>query len=126
MNPEFVINFINDFTGLSLDETDINAFHEGNSGNLFSTFATMAYIVITASEGNSINQDTGGAQGNAFNQFKWLFDVQPVLDNYYDHLTIPADYLASKYGTENRTVMKKGEGNNLPTSQLRSSIYDFQ
>ena len=126
MNPEFVINFINDFTGLSLDETDINAFHEGNSGNLFSTFATMAYIVITASEGNSINQDTGGAQGNAFNQFKWLFDVQPVLDNYYDHLTIPADYLASKYGTENRTVMKNGEGNNLPTSQLRSSIYDFQ
>ena len=59
MNPEFVINFINDFTGLSLDGTDINAFHEGNSGNLFSTFATMAYIVITASLLNSKRSQYG-------------------------------------------------------------------
>lgn len=126
MNPDFVVNFINDFTGLNIDSSDIQAFRDMKSTTLFDNFEQLVYIVMTAVEASKVNPETGEAEGHNFSNYRWLFGIQPDLKPYYKGISIVGDYLASKYGTESRTVLKNGQGNNLPVSQLRSSIFDWK
>lgn len=64
---------------------------------------------------------------NDFQAYKFRFSGQELqLYNYYNLFVPIGNFYSVAYGAEAATVLKNAEGNNLPTSQLRTSIFDVK
>ena len=122
-SEEFIKNFIQDVTGLTLPSDWKQVWDASNPNGvgttaqqLWNAFSKLAWVTLTASVPN-----------NPFDLYKFRYGGQELqLYDYYNYFVPAANFYSVAYGAEATTVLKNGKGNNLPTSQLRTSIFDVK
>lgn len=80
----------------------------------------MAIIVLTAT---AKNEDGS----RMYNKYQYLYRNEELkLSGYFKAFEPLGNFFSVVYGTDYNTVIKNAEGNNLPTSQLRTSVFDVK
>lgn len=121
LSKDFIKEFIEDITGLSLpdDFTDIYTISNPN-GNMWDDLARIAIIVLTA----TAKTDDGS---KLYDRYQYLYRNEELkLSGYFKVFEPLGNFFSVVYGTDYNTVIKNAEGNNLPTSQLRTSVFDVK
>lgn len=130
IDESFIKNFIQDVTGLTLPSDYKNVWDASNPSsigntvaNMWDAFSQLAWITLSASK----YTPNGDNMMNDFQAYKFRFSGQELqLYNYYNLFVPIGNFYSVAYGAEAATVLKNAEGNNLPTSQLRTSIFDVK
>lgn len=132
IDSTFIKSFIQDFTGLTLPSDYLKVWDASNPssygtamGNLWDAFSQLAWITISASA--VMPNDVDESVSSLFPAYKFRYSGQELqLYNYYNLFVPVGNFYSVAYGAETSTVLKNAEGNNLPTSQLRTSIFDVK
>lgn len=121
----FVKQFIEDVTGLTLPQDFANVFTAANPNrNIWTDFARIAGITLTAS---STALDSNNVKQNLYTGYEYLYRGEELkLYSYYKDFEPLGNFFSVVYGSESATVIQNAEGNNLPTSQLRTSVFDVK
>jgi hypothetical protein len=124
---DYLSEFLEDVTGLifPLDAEDIfNVTNPSNSNTksvMWDTFITPALITLTAAS------KTSDGQRDLFPGYQYLYRGEELkLFNYFNNFQGLGSFYSVVYGAELNTVIKNAEGNNLPTHQLRTSVFDVK
>lgn len=125
---DFLSSFLEDVTGLILPQDAENIFDVTNPSNsansrgrMWNSFIVPALITLTAS-----SKTSDGLQ-NLFPGYQYLYRNEELkLFNYFKNFQELGRFYSVVYGAESATVIKNAEGNNLPTHQLRTSVFDVK
>ena len=121
----FIKSFIEDVTGymLPMDFKQVwNSIHTDPNKRMWDSFSTVAFITLSASSKSTVDPSV-----NLYSNYQYLYRGEELkLYPYYHDFTPLADFYSIVLGTEYATVIKNAEGHNLPTSQLRTSIFDIK
>lgn len=125
ISSNFVKQFIEDVTGLTLPNDFANVFDAANPNrNVWNDFARVAAITLTAS---STVSDVNGVKQNLYQGYEYLYRGEELkLYSYFKDFEPLGNFFSVVYGSESATVIQNAEGNNLPTSQLRTSVFDVK
>jgi len=127
ISTQFVKSIIEDVTGLVLPADFIEVWNTGNpskAGKMWDSFVRIVAITLTASERV---EDNTGKLANLYSGYEYLYRGDELkLYNYYRDFEPLGNFYSIVYGSEYSTVIKNAEGNNLPTSQLRTSVFDVK
>lgn len=99
----------------------INSLHIADNQNLFGVLLNPIAVTLTG----SIKDNNGVVLFNAYNPKTGDKDLVNLW-RYSQSFSNMANFLGVSFGAEELTVYKNAEGNNLPATQLRSSINDIK
>lgn len=125
ISDAFTKSFIEDVTGLVLPADFVQVWNSTNPNikdTAWDAFSQIAFIVLTASSRSETDPTK-----NLYSGYEYLYRGEELkLHKYYYDFRDIANFYSVVLGAEYATVVKNSEGNNLPTSQLRTSVFDVK